>query len=382
MIPHCFDLSREILRKRVRFFALVLLASCIGLTGCADGTDAVVDEVTRSAVAAPDPAVEVTVQTLQAQTWQGSIAAFGVIEALEEVSVASELSGTVESIHVNEGDRVAAGQLLLTLDARKRELALQQVKQQVERSRTALQEARLKRDRRLDLARSESVSKEILDSARLAVDGAEAAYQQARAALALAERELADTRILSPTDGSVDVRAVEVGEPVQAGSALVTLQADTSLRVQTWISEADIAHLRAGSGAQVRSSSLPGQSFEARVEWVGVNADPRTGNFPVKLILTDQGQRLRPGMTAAVTIEGVQVPNALMLPDTALVDRDRRRVVFVVEEGVARIREPLLAAGFSNRLQIIDGLSPGDVVVTSGQSRLLDGAAVRIAAGP
>lgn len=382
MIPHNFGVSRPVPRKRACWASLVLLFGLFNLAGCADTADPVAPGKPAMPALSSDPVIDVTAQPLQAQTWQGSIAAFGVVEALEEVSVASELSGTVESIHVNEGDRVVAGQLLLTLDARKRELALQQVKQQVERSRTALKEARLKRDRRLDLARSESVSKEILDSARLAVDGAEAAYQQARAALALAERELADTQIVSPTDGSVDVRAVEVGEPVQAGSALVTLQADTSLRVQTWVSEADIAHLRAGSAAQVRSSSLPGQAFEARVEWVGVNADPRTGNFPVKLILTDHAQRLRPGMTASVTIEGVQVPDALMLPDSALVDRDRRRVVFVVEDGVARMREPLLAAGLSNRLLIIDGLFAGDVVVTSDQARLLEGSPVRIAAGP
>ncbi len=364
-----------------RFLPALLVVLTAGLVACSGETDPAVGAEASAAVETPAPVevtgpVEVRVHTLQSETWQGTINAFGVIEALEEVNVASEVSGTVATVQVNEGDRVQAGQVLLTLDARKRELALQQVQQQVERTRSALSEARLKRDRRLDLARSESVSREIIDSARLAVDAAEAAYQQARAALALAERELADTQILSPTDGLVDIKAVEVGEPVQAGASLVTLQADASLRVHTWVSEADIAAVRAGSAASVRSSGLPGQVFAARVEWVGVNADPATGNFPVKLILTDPGQRLRPGMTANVTIEGVSVPDALLLPEEALVDRDRRRVVFVVEDGVARLREPLLAAGFSNRLQIIDGLSPGDQVVTQGQARLLDGTPV------
>lgn len=327
------------------------------------------------AAAAPAP---VTVYTLNAQTWQGSIAAFGVIEALEEVNVAAELSGTVASIHVNEGDRVTAGQLLLSLDAHKRELAQQQVKQQVEQSRTALREARLKLNRRLDLADKESISQEILDSAQLAVDGASAAYQQAVAALALAERELADTRIVSPTDGLVDIKAVEVGEPVRAGMPLITLQADASLRVHTWVSEADIAHVRAGNAASVQTVGAPGRTIAAVVEWVGVNADPSTGNFPVKLILTEPDQMSRPGMTASVAIEGISVPNALLLPESALVDRQRRRVVFVVEEGIARMREPLLAAGFSNRLQIIDGLKAGEQVVVAGQSRLRDGSAVRV----
>lgn len=335
-------------------------------------------EATKQNTPAESQPVPVTAHVLANQTWQGSIAAFGVIEALEEVNVAAELSGTVASIHINEGDRVQAGQLLLTLDARKRELAQQQVKQQVQQSRTALQEARLKLDRRLDLAKKESISKEVLDSAQLAVDGASAAYQQAVARLRLAERELADTNILSPTDGLVDVKAVEVGEAVQAGSSLITLQADASLRVHTWVSEADIAHVRAGNAASVTTVGLPGRVFAAVVEWVGVNADAATGNFPVKLILTDPNQRLRPGMTASVTIEGISVPNALLLPEAALIDRQRRRVVFVVENGVAHLREPLLAAGFSNRLQIIDGLDVGEQVVISGQERLREGSTVQI----
>lgn len=363
------------LRSALAAFLLLSAACADEAVETAAESSAPSSSATADTVATAAP---VTVHTLQTQTWQGSIAAFGVIEALEEVSVAAELSGTVHSIHVNEGDRVTAGQLLLTLDARKRELAQQQVKQQVQQSRTALREARLKLDRRLDLAKKESISKEVLDSAQLAVDGASAAYQQAMAALALAERELADTRIVSPTDGLVDIKAVEVGEPVQAGASLITLQADASLRVHTWVSEADIAHLRAGNAASVETVGLPGRSFAAVVEWVGVNADAATGNFPVKLILTDPNQVLRPGMTASVTIEGISVPNALLLPERALVDRQRRRVVFVVEKGIAHQREPLLAAGFSNRLQIIAGLSAGDQVVIAGQSRLRDRSPVRL----
>ena len=81
-------------------------------------------------------------------------------------------------------------------------------------------------------------------------------------------------------------------------------------------------------------------------------------------------------MTARAELQGISVPDALLLPESALVDRNRRRVVFVVEEGVAHLREPLLAAGFSNRLQILDGLVAGDKVVVAGQSHLLDGDAV------
>jgi RND family efflux transporter MFP subunit len=212
----------------------------------------------------------------------------------------------------------------------------------------------------------------------LAVDLASAAYQQALSSAQLAKRELADTRIFSPTEGLVDVRAVEVGEPVQVGATLVTLQAVQGLRVQTWVSEADIARIRAGEPAQVTVSGIAGREYEATTEWVGVNADPATGNFPVKLILKGDTAALRPGMTARAQLQGISVSDALALPEAALVDRNRRRVVFVVEDGVVHLREPLLAAGFSNRLQILEGLAAGDKVVIKGQPLLLDGDAVTV----
>lgn len=328
--------------------------------------------------AAASPQVEVDVQELQPQTWQGTISTFGVLEALEEVNVAAELSGTVSAVHVNEGDRVQAGQLLLELDPQKRDLAAQQADQQVRHAQAALNEALLKLQRRRNLAEKETISEEVLDSAQLAVDLATAAYQRAMAGAQLAKRELSDTRIVSPTAGLVDIRDVEVGEPVQAGASLVTLQAVQGLRVQTWVSESDIALISAGSPARVTVSGLAGREYAASIEWVGVNADPATGNFPVKLILAGDTDSLRPGMTARAELQGIRVADALLLPEAALVDRNRRRVVFVVEQGVAHMREPLLAAGFSNRLQILEGLAAGDTVVVAGQSLLLDGTAVTV----
>jgi RND family efflux transporter MFP subunit len=321
--------------------------------------------------------VEVEVHELQPQIWQGSINTFGVIEAPEEVNVAAELSGTVMTVLVNEGDRVEAGQLLLELDPLKRELAQQHAKQQAQKALSTLKEARLKLERRRDLAQRDTISEEAFDSAQLSVDSASAAYQQALANAQLAARGLRDTKILSPTSGLVDIQAVEVGEPVAAGVSLITLQAMGSLRMHTWVSEADITNVRAGANARVTASGISGRQYQAHIEWVGVNADPQTGNFPVKLILEDNTEAMRPGMTASAQLDRIGIPNSLWLPESALVDRDRRRVVFIEEDGVARLREPILAAGFNNRLQILGGLTAGDKVITGGQKLLKDGTAVK-----
>lgn len=323
-------------------------------------------------------AVSVAVQVLGEQNWQGSVQTFGVVEALEEVDVAAELSGTVKAVHVSEGDRVEAGQLLLELDAEKRELAVRQARQSAEQARTSLDEARLKLKRRRELAAQETISAEVLDNSRLAVDSAAAVYERALASQQLAERELADTRIISPTPGLVDVKAVEPGEAVTVGATLIKLQAVSVLRVHTWISEKDVAFIRAGAPAEVNISGIPGQVFQARIEWVGVNADPATGNFPVKLILQQDSDSIRPGMTATAVIQGLERRAVILLPEQALVDRDRRRVVFVVENGRARMREPQLVAGLGDQLLVLAGLSAGEQLVVSGQHQLVDGKAVQI----
>ena len=354
----------------------LLITLSLALVACSEGP---VPEAQKPA--APQ-VVDVSVQELKTQVWQGSIRTFGVVEAQEEVNVAAELSGTVEAVHVNEGDRVKAGQLLLELDSHKQELALQQADQQVNGARATLDEARLKLQRRRNLAEQETISKEVLDTALLTVDAATATYQQALVSRQLAQRELADTRIFSPTAGLVDKQAVEAGEAVTVGASLITLQATQGLRVHTWVSEADIRHIRAGGKARVLAATLAGREFQASIEWVGASADPDTGNFPVKLILADQTDALRPGMTATAVLEGINIPGVLLLPEAALIDRDRRRVVFIVEQdtpqSVARMREPMLAAGFGHRLHILDGVAPGDLVVISGHERLLEGTAVSI----
>ncbi len=359
-------------RSTARNLAILLLIGICG--GCAEDNPA----TQQTSDQPPPQPVAVSVIQLQLQTLQARVSSFGAIEALEEVNVAAELSGTVQAVHVNEGDRIEAGQLLLELDAQKRELALQQASRQVEQTKAALEESRLKLERRRNLAEKETISQEILDNAQLSVDSSSAAYQQSLAALQLAERELQDTRIISPTDGVVEIRAVEPGEPVQAGASLITLQAVATLRVQTWVSEIDVSYLRPGSEAKVYPTSMPNRTFTARIEWVGVNADPATGNFPVKLILDEGLDILRPGMTVSVEMQAEEITGALILPEEALVDYQRRRVVFVVVDNIATIREPVLLAGLSNSLIVLSGLSPGDKVITQGQHRLLEGAEVQL----
>jgi RND family efflux transporter MFP subunit len=347
--------------------SLLVLAACDAATPPAP--------TSSQAVVAP---VAVTVQRLEPRRWQGQVTSFGVVEALEQVDVSSETHGTVAAVLVREGDAVEAGDLLVELDRNKAQLRLAQAARGAEQAHALLEEARLRLQRREDLARQDTISQEALDNARLAVLAVEANYRRSEAVQQLAQRELRDTRIVSPARGLVDQKLVEPGEPVTVGATLVRLQVVQVMRVHTWISETDISHLHAGAIASVGLTGLKGSDYPARVEWVGVNADPETGNFPVKLILEADDPRIRPGMTATATIDLLEQPEVLLLPEAALVDRDRQRVVFIVREGRAQQVNPLLSASYGNRLQVLSGLVAGDQVIVNGHYGLRDGSPVSI----
>ncbi|MEH6548687.1 MAG: efflux RND transporter periplasmic adaptor subunit [Pseudomonadales bacterium] len=322
--------------------------------------------------------LKVHVHTLQATTWQGRLQSFGVIEAAEEIPVSVDFQGIVSRVLVKEGQHISKGDLLIEMDAEKASLRVEQAEQMVSRAKAVMDEARLNLDRRHQLAEKETVSKEVLGNSRLALDSAVTEYREALATRQLAQRELKDTRVISPVNGAIDIKSVEGGETVMAGAQLLTIQATDVLAVKTWISEKDINFIRPGDSAVITLAGMTGRQYEGVVEWVGVNAHEDTGNFPAQLIIDPAGDPVRPGMTAKVNIQGFELPETLVLPEDALVDRNRRRVVFVVEEGRAVMREPLLGAGMVDSLFIYSGLVPGEKVIVGHLDHVIDGVNVSI----
>jgi len=339
-------------------------------------------EAATEAVALRTPQVEVL--RLQPSDWQHTIQVYGVVEAAGEVAVAVETAGTVARVLFREGQRVTNGDLLLELEHDRQNLRVARAQATVASAAAALQEAASTLKRRRGLAAKSAVSKELLESGEVALRRAAAAHDDALAALALAERALADSRVLSPVDGIIDTRAVEPGEIVLPGQVLATIQAVASLRVRSFVAEREVNFLSAGTTATVTSPGVRGRVYQATVESVGVMADPRTGNFPIKLTLgdADGDGLLRPGMTARVDLQGLLERDRLLIPGSAVVDRRRRKVVYLAvkqdEAQVAREVRPLLRAAVGDRVPVIDGLSTGDRLIISGLEYVKDGSPITV----
>jgi len=271
---------------RIPSLAALSLALAVGCWGCSDAPP------DGPAEAAPPPRVaEVQVLTLAPERWQQQVLAYGVIEPAEDLDVSVDLSAEVAAVHFDEGDQVAAGQLLIELDSAEQGLRLEQAEAAVAEARAGLDEARSDHERRRGLAGSGAVSREVLERSELALARAGAWLEDALAARALAEREVREGRIESPVDGTVERRQVEPGERVMPGQVLASIQTLGRVRVRAHVGEREVNDLAAGSAAEVRSPGARGRVFDAVIESVGMRADPETGNFPVRLTLPNEDAR-------------------------------------------------------------------------------------------
>ncbi len=357
---------------RQRGAATAVLALSL-LIACGGTDEERVDEGTRIA--------QVRTVVLEPETWTESIRTYGTFEAAEEVSLSVDFSATARRVHFRDGDRIAAGELLVELDRKERELVVTRAQKNVEDLKAQLDRARGELRRSEDLYVRDAISREELDRIRAEKQSLSARYGEALAGERFAQRELEETTLISPVSGRVARRLVEPGETVLPGQVLGVVQAVDTLRVVSFVSEKNINALRVGSPARVTTPGVRGQVFPARIESLGAEADPRTGNFTVKLTVENDGGLLRAGMTARVELEGLEYENALLIPAAATVDRNRRRVVFTVVDGKAVEVEPVLAATLGERIPVLDGLEAGAVLIVDGMADLVDGSPVAAGSG-
>jgi len=329
----------------------------------------------------PARIAKVTTKVLRPQPWKESFRTFGVVRPLEEVDIAIDFAATVRKVHFEEDQRVEAGAVLIEFDPGKRQLKLEQADAVVEDAKVRLTKARQDMERATTLHRRDVITNEEFQQSQTNLNSAEAQLAEALAARRLAQREVDENVLRSPASGLVASRSVEPGETVMPGKTLGTVQVVDMVRVVTYVSERDINSLRVGAEAAVTSAGVRGRRYEARIESIGTTADPQTGNFPVKITVQNENGLLRDGMTARVRLEGIPVSDALLVPRTALADRNRRRVVYKVVDGKAVETEPVLVLTLGESYLVLDGLAADDEIILDGHAGIIDGSPVETVSG-
>lgn len=304
----------------------------------------------------------VEVGKAQAKTLTDEVQAVGSLKSAQGVMLRPESSGRISRLGFADGARVSKGQLLVQLDDTLQQAQLKQAEAQAGIARTNLQRSR-------ELLAQGFVSQS-------AVDQNAAAQQVADAQVALAQAQVQRMRVLAPFNGTAGLRAVDVGDYVKDGADIVNIEDLSALTVQFALPERYINRLRAGQVVDLAVDALPGRNFKGRVQAVDSQVDANGRALQVLAQVANPGTVLRPGMFARPRVVFSTREGAVVVPEEALVPVGAKQFVFKVVDGadgkkVSQRVEAKLGLRLLGEVEILEGIQPGDSVVTAGHGRLL-----------
>jgi membrane fusion protein (multidrug efflux system) len=319
-----------------------------------------------AAMAAPiaGPAMAVEAAPVEIADIELTIPAVGSLRSYESVTVSPEIGGRVAEILVNEGEAIKAGTRIATLD------------QSVYLAELARAEASLFMSN-ANLKRAVDLLEKKVGTAR-AKDEAEAAWKADEAAIALAQARLDKTVITAPFDGILGLRSVSVGQYLEPGDAIIKIEDIDPLRVDFRVPEIYFDKIRVGQTIKVTIDALDGAAIAGTVRAIDPLIDVAGRSIVVRAELPNGDFRLRPGLFAEVALIYDTIEDAILVPEQSIVPVGSETFVYRVADGKAARAKVKLGERFKGRVQVSDGLSPGDMVVTAGQLKIQDGMAVSV----
>lgn len=314
----------------------------------------------------PRPPVEVSALRVAAETLPLSLDATGSLQAVREVTLAPEVGGRVTAIRFAAGDVVPAGKPLVQLfDGPERADRAAAV--------ARLGFARLQDARSRELAATGAEPRQLLQQRDAERAQAEAAVQQIDA-------RLAQKSVRAPFAGRIGLRRVNPGQYLNPGDPIATLTALDRLYVNFGVPQQALSALHVGGAITVHSDAVPHRPFDARINAIEPIIGNDTRNVSVQAEMDNPGGVLRPGLYVTVGIAQPPRTHAILIPSTAIATSASGDSVFVVRAGKATLVPVTLGGEVGDRTLVDHGLSPGDVVVTTGLIRLQPGAPVKVVA--
>ncbi len=310
------------------------------------------------------PAAGVTTVTAQSSTWQPVLNAVGSLKAVQGVEVSTDLAGIVREIAFESGQRVKKGEVLLRLDT-------QQEEAQLKAAEAAAELARLTRARQHDLLTKRATSQSDYDTAAANADQAIAVVDQARALIAR-------KTITAPFDGVLGLRQVNIGQYLDVGKPIVTLQSQDPIYAEFALPQHELDKVAPGTKVRVSAPGLEGPAPEGVVTAINSKVDESTRNIQVEATLPNKEGHLREGMFVQVEVLLPEQEGMIAIPASAVVYAPFGNSVFTVAEGEGGVRtvtQKFVKVGPSrgDQVSVLSGVAAGDIVVSSGGFKLSNG---------
>ena len=343
--------------------------------------------------------LSVTAHTAQKGLLIAEVMGTGTLEARVETTISPKISGRIVEVMADQGIRVTEGDLLVRLDDA-------ELKQQVEiaqanldatsaaivrlttdkdRAAAVYNQAKKSNERILVLVQKNASSQDDADKAVEALAVAEAGVSRAEAAIAEGQKEIVaaektleyhrarlhDTKIVAPFDGLIVKRNREPGDVVVPGSSILTLISTDELWIRAWVDETEMARLKTDQSARVLFRSEPDKAYPGKVVRLGREADRETREFIVDVLVLELPAYWAVGQRAEAFIEITRKDDVLLLPASLIVKRDDATGVFIDRDGVAAWRPISVGVRSRDTVEVLEGLSEGDSVITSKNSKMV-----------
>ncbi len=335
---------------------LVGLAASFLFTGCGQRQT----EATPAPVAVTDRAVTVATILVEPSSVVDEATLPAELHPQRRAGLAAEVPGTVESIHVDEGQHIRAGQTLIAIDTRS-------LKQRLAEAEAVDRQRRIQLDRAKALLERRSITQSQFLDVQTARDLAEAQ-------LASARLDLEKSKVTAPWSGTISTLHAEVGDYVSPGQPLLELVDTTTLEVRATAPSSDVPFLVRGQVARVEVDIFPREIFEGRIVRLATELDPSSRTLEVVVEIDNTDTRLRPGLAARVRVARRQLSDAVLAPLDAVVELEKEHAVYVAEGDRAVQRKVILGPVIGpEQVVITEGLLPGDHLIVEGQLRLSPG---------
>jgi RND family efflux transporter MFP subunit len=299
----------------------------------------------------------------------------GTVQAFNQATVRSKLSAEVLRIPVREGDRVAAGQVIVEFDTAQLRNQLAERQATLESARATLAQTERTRATNAQLVKQNFISQNAFETAADAFRAQAAAVQAAQAQLAQTQLQLADAVVRAPISGLVAKRHVQPGEKVPFDAPLLHIVDLGRLEVQAQAPVSDVARIAAGAEVEVHIEGLPGQPYKGRIDRINPTTEAGSRMIAVYVMLPNDDGRLRGGMFAKVRMAiGGEAP-VPALPVTAVLDDRGQPYVWIIADGKLARRNVTTGARDerSQRVEITSGLKGDEQVIGTRFDNLREG---------
>ena len=318
-----------------------------------------------SSIAAAQGGFPTTVETVevQASTMQSSVRAVGTLLAEASAVLRAEVPGQVVQIHFSEGQKVRKGDALFSIEATVLEAEVNEAQANAERSTAAFERAR------------EMYAKKLISANDY--DAAQANMNVDVARLLSSRAKLHKTVIRAPFDGYVGLRQINIGDYATIGQAMVDVVQLDPLRAEFSVPETLMPKLATGQSIEVTVDAYANEIFHGTITAVSPQIDVAGHSVAVRASLPNGELKLRPGFFVRVNVTLAEKADALLVPEEAIWPLGQDKTVYVVVDGKAQQRTVIIGERLPGQVEILSGLAVGEEIVTAGQMKLYEGAAVQ-----